>query len=175
LPPCKSLPRESGQFFVTCSKQAYIVEHFGQESSDIHSSTESKEVDVIVWRVIPHEKLITPHHVLVERSTNGGVLGLLIPRVEACRNACVRKGCADHVGSDSRLIIVKLLTVVSIEHSIDLQDVTVRGVPREFIASSIKAKDESLLRSLMKALPNWLCRIHRTVTMSRSRTTRGGL
>jgi hypothetical protein len=79
------------------------------------------------------------------------ILSLHIPRPEPCSPARVgRRSCRVgnyHVRANTWLVVMKLVVLVSIQHTIDLENVRVGISARELIACSIKAKNELFPRS----------------------------
>ncbi len=123
LPLRKRFPRKVSHFLISRAEQTNVVKHFSEEAGDICSSAETKHEDVVV-NVSFHQKLIPTHDMLVERSTDSRIFCFQIPWFEPRSHACMRKRSSVHVRANAWLVVV-LISIVSIKHSIYLQDVTI--------------------------------------------------
>lgn len=58
----------------------------------------------------------------------------------------MRERASSHIGPDTRLIVVKLVIVISIQHAVYLQDVGVGVGARKFVARAVETQYEFLSR-----------------------------
>ena len=83
LPAGKCLPGEDDHLLVPVGEKPDIIEHLGQEASDVGTAGEAKDVYLIAWIVETHQEAIAADDVLVKRRTNCGIFGLEIPTLHA--------------------------------------------------------------------------------------------
>jgi hypothetical protein len=154
LPLTERSPCELDHLFVTVSNQPNPVNHFGQKTSGIAASRESKHVDVVSWRVVLHQEFIPANHMVVERSTNGTVFSLDVPILQLCDSSGSAQTCGRNICANSRLIVVETFSRRAIKHPEDLEDVTVTGVPVEFIACARVSQRCIPLKTISSPVPS---------------------
>lgn len=96
---------------------------------------------------------VAGHDMQVEGGANGAVLRFCVPVLETIDTARPRHRTVGlrNVGSNARLVVMKLIIAIAIKHTIYLEDIGVRVCTAELVASSVEAKDE-LLANMSSAL-----------------------
>jgi len=96
---------------------------------------------------------VAGHDMQVKGSANRAVLRFRVPVLETIDASSSRHRTVGlrNVGSNTRLIVMKLIITVAIKHTIYLEDVGVRVCTAELVASAVEAQHE-LLANMSSAL-----------------------
>lgn len=81
-------------------QEAYVVEHLGQEPSDVGAPREAEEVDLVPRAVEAHQESIATHDVLIEAAAHSRVLHLEVPGPNAGGLTRVRERAGYDVCAD---------------------------------------------------------------------------
>jgi len=92
--------------------------------------------------------------------TNRAVFCLGVPGLELLNSTGPRHGATGfrHVRANTRLIVVKLVISITIQHAVYLENVAVCLCTREFVAGTVEAKDE--LFALLRRPHRGTCKLH---------------
>jgi hypothetical protein len=119
-----------------------MIQHLCEETSSVGTSGETEEIYIISRDIVPHEKFIAAHDMMVKRTANSTVFGFLILRIDSVNQARMRQGRRGDICSNARLVVVELAIVIAVQHAIDLQDIRIRIRARELVARAIETHDE---------------------------------
>lgn len=79
LPLRECFPRERDHLLVSVREQPYVVQHLGEEPSDVGSPREPEKVNLVARVVESHQEAVAPNDVVVETRPNGRVFCFHIP------------------------------------------------------------------------------------------------